>query len=75
MLNFADRFYPSSKLCSKCGHKKEDLKLSDRVFKCEKCELEINRDFNASLNLNKIGEALTEFTPVEIGPLLLGVSQ
>jgi len=69
VLNFADRFYPSSKLCSKCGHKKEDLKLSDRVFKCEKCELEINRDFNASLNLNKIGEALTEFTPVEITAL------
>lgn len=66
VLNFADRFCPSSKLCSSCGHKKDDLKLSDRIYKCEKCELEIDRDFNASLNINKIGGAPTEFTPVEI---------
>lgn len=49
-LVIADRFYPSSKTCSCCGSVKHNLKLSDRVFKCE-CGLEIDRDLNASLNL------------------------
>lgn len=48
---FVDKFYPSSKLCSDCGHKKEDLTLADRTYICEKCGLEICRDYNASLNL------------------------
>lgn len=69
VLNFADKFYPSSKLCSNCGSKKEELKLSDRMYKCRSCGLEIDRDFNASLNINKIGGAPTEFTPVEITAL------
>nr|DAX66553.1 MAG TPA: endonuclease [Bacteriophage sp.] len=47
----ADTFYPSSKLCSRCGYKKEDLKLSDRTYKCNYCGLEIDRDYNASINL------------------------
>lgn len=47
----ADRFYPSSKLCSRCGHKKDDLKLSDRTYKCNHCGLKIDRDYNASINL------------------------
>ena len=47
----ADRFYPSSKLCSCCGNIKKDLKLKDRVYKCFFCGLSIDRDFNASLNL------------------------
>ena len=46
-----DRFYPSSKTCSQCGNIKHDLKLKDRVYKCDKCGLEIDRDFNASINL------------------------
>ncbi len=46
------RFYPSSKTCSNCGNIKQDLKLKDRVFKCE-CGLEIDRDFNAALNLSR----------------------
>ncbi|MHA4984985.1 RNA-guided endonuclease InsQ/TnpB family protein [Cetobacterium somerae] len=44
------RFYPSSKTCSKCGIIKRDLKLSDRVFKCE-CGHIMDRDLNASINL------------------------
>lgn len=44
-------FYPSSKTCSCCGNVKHDLKLSDRVYRCEECGLVIDRDFNASLNL------------------------
>ncbi|WP_027624557.1 RNA-guided endonuclease InsQ/TnpB family protein [Clostridium lundense] len=47
----ADRLYPSSKICSCCGSKKEDLKLKDRVYVCDKCGLEIDRDKNASINL------------------------
>jgi putative transposase len=50
----ADRWYPSSKLCSRCGEKKEKLSLSERVFVCDKCGLHIDRDFNAALNLKKL---------------------
>jgi putative transposase len=49
-----DRFYPSSKTCSQCGNIKKDLKLKDRIYKCE-CGLEIDRDYNASLNLMRFG--------------------
>ena len=49
----ADRFYPSSKTCSCCGNIKKDLKLSDRIYKCDECGLIIDRDFNAALNLEK----------------------
>jgi putative transposase len=55
----ADRFYPSSKLCSGCGVLKEDLKLKDRIYKCE-CGLEINRDVNASYNLRNLGNKYRE---------------
>lgn len=51
----ADRFFPSSKLCSCCGIVKNDLKLSDRVYSCE-CGNIIDRDFQASLNLKVYGE-------------------
>ena len=54
-LIIADRFFPSSKMCSCCRHIKKDLKLSDRIYKCE-CGNIINRDFQASLNLKIYGE-------------------
>lgn len=44
-------FYPSSKTCSHCGAVKKELKLSDRIYKCEHCGLVIDRDLNASINL------------------------
>ena len=47
----ADRWFPSSKKCSCCGHRKKNLKLSDRIYHCEECGLVIDRDFNASVNL------------------------
>lgn len=47
------RFYPSSKTCSNCGSIKKDLKLKDRVYKCDNCGIEIDRDFNASVNLSR----------------------
>ena len=49
----ADRFYASSKICSHCGHKKNDLQLSDRTYVCPHCGYIINRDLNASVNLAK----------------------
>lgn len=52
----ADRFYPSSQICSSCGNRKVDLKLSDRIYKCPVCGLEIDRDFNASINLKHYRE-------------------
>jgi putative transposase len=47
----ADRWYPSSKTCSGCGHIKPRLSLSERVYKCEHCGLVIDRDLNAAINL------------------------
>lgn len=52
-LRLVDTFYPSSKTCSCCGNIKKDLKLNDRIYKCSNCALEIDRDYNASINLEK----------------------
>lgn len=38
-------------MCSNCHHKKEDLTISDRIYRCNKCGLVINRDINAAINL------------------------
>ncbi len=54
----ADRFYASSKLCSVCGHRKPDLKLSDRIYHCEHCGTVIDRDYNASINLLHYGQSI-----------------
>ena len=48
---FIDRFYPSSKTCSVCGYKKEDLKLSDRKWTCPNCGAKHDRDINAAVNI------------------------
>ena len=47
-----DRFYPSSKKCCKCGHVKKELKLSERVYRCE-CGNEMDRDKNAAINIRE----------------------
>ena len=51
VLKEADKWFPSSKKCSCCGNIKKDLKLSDRIYKCNVCGLVIDRDYNASINL------------------------
>ena len=51
---FADSFFPSSKTCSCCKNIKKDLSLKDRIYKCDNCGLETDRDYNASLNLKQI---------------------
>lgn len=59
-LRMVPRFYPSSKLCSCCGFKKVNLSLSERIFKCNHCQMGLDRDFNASLNL----KYATEYTVI-----------
>ena len=58
-LVIVDRFYPSSKTCSNCGEKKSSLSLSQRVFQCDNCGFECNRDLNAAINLRKEAVRLT----------------
>ena len=54
------RFFPSSKRCSQCGNIKSNLPLSNRHFSCEHCGLEIDRDLNASLNLESVAASWAE---------------
>ena len=66
----ADRFYPSSKICSHCGCKKLDLKLSDRTYVCDNCGTVIDRDLNAAINLadygiNKLPDYYRKVTSVD----------
>ena len=67
---FVDRFYPSSKICSVCGYKKHDLKLSDREWICPQCGEHHDRDINAAMNILLEGERIigarsTEYTLME----------
>src|SRR3972149_8277262 len=50
-LLFIGRFDPSSKMCSRCGHIKQDLQLKDRVWKCEACSASHDRGVNAGKNI------------------------
>jgi putative transposase len=52
-LVVVDRWFPSSKICSHCGTKKETLTLNERVFECGNCGLMIDRDLNAAINLSQ----------------------
>ncbi|MDE0424479.1 MAG: RNA-guided endonuclease TnpB family protein [Candidatus Poribacteria bacterium] len=56
----ADRFFASSKTCSHCGHKKDDLTLSDREYQCSHCGTSIDRDVNAAINLKHVAVGYTE---------------
>jgi putative transposase len=69
-LIVADRWFPSSKTCSGCGHVKAELLLSEREYICENCGQVIDRDLNAAINLrnyglNKIGMVNPELTPTD----------
>ncbi len=55
----ADRFYPSSKLCSYCGYKNEKLRLSDREWTCDDCHTTLDRDVNAAINLKNYAVSST----------------
>ena len=56
-----DKWFPSSKTCSKCGNVKEKLELSERSYKCECYGIEIDRDYNAALNIKNIGKLMLEY--------------
>ena len=72
-VTIADRFYPSSKICSCCGTKKDGLTLDDRKFVCPECGRTINRDLNAALNLlsliSNVGTDCPELTPADLTAL------
>ncbi len=53
-LVIADQWFPSSKTCSNCGIKKDTLLLSERLFECEHCSFQVDRDLNAAINLKKV---------------------
>lgn len=55
---FIDRFYPSSKGCSVCGYKKQDLRLSDREWVCPQCGTKHDRDINAAMNILLEGQRM-----------------
>jgi len=55
IIQVVDRWFPSSKLCSGCGYKNLDLKLSDRSWECPDCGQENERDLNAAINLKNEG--------------------
>jgi len=54
----ADRYFPSSKTCCVCGNVNKDLKLSERTYICHECGNVIDRDYQASVNLQRYGELL-----------------
>jgi putative transposase len=69
-LVIADRFFPSSKLCSGCGTINDALALGERVYDCDVCGLSLDRDENAAINLRRLGLAglpvdRRKVTPVE----------
>lgn len=53
-LIVADRWFPSTKTCSCCGSVKDKMSLSQRTYSCDECGIELDRDFNASLNLKNL---------------------
>ena len=57
-LMLVDRFFPSSKLCSACEWKNDQLELSEKIWLCEQCGTTHDRDLNASINLKKEGKVL-----------------
>jgi putative transposase len=64
-----DRFYPSTKTCNRCGWV-QDMGLKERVYHCQNCGFEIDRDLNAAMNIRdeamkQIRQELPEFKPVE----------
>ena len=59
LVQVADRWFPSSKLCSVCGYKLEELPLSVRSWKCPVCHSEHDRDLNAAINLKNLAVSST----------------
>ncbi|GAA3313246.1 hypothetical protein GCM10020331_002910 [Ectobacillus funiculus] len=57
----ADKYFASSKICNGCGHKKDKLTLSERIYRCTECGTKkTDRDYNAALNLKQYGTHVFE---------------
>ncbi len=67
-LMLVNRYEATTKICSNCGNRKENIALSDRVYKCENCGLVIDRDLNSAINILKIGIAKAETTALKTLP-------
>jgi putative transposase len=61
-----DRFFPSSKMCSKCGHIYKELKLDEREWTCKKCNSILHRDINASINLKNEGVKILQSNGITV---------
>ena len=78
----ADRYFPSSQKCSLCGSITKH-RLDQRTYTCNHCGFEIDRDLNAAINLNHLGQELADFKPVDPNALnidsvmavLMGIDQ
>jgi putative transposase len=57
-----DKFFPSSKLCSSCGHLLDELPLSVRAWDCPACGVHHDRDINAAINIKLAGQYLLKTT-------------
>ncbi|RUM62075.1 MAG: transposase [Persephonella sp.] len=64
-LILVDRFEATTKICSRCGSRKEEIRLSERIYKCEVCGLEIDRDLNSAINILKMGLEKVEGTTIK----------
>ena len=66
LVHFIDRWYPSSKTCSCCGHIKHDLTLTDRRWRCSNCNIVVDRDTNAALNIEREGASSLKLADVRL---------
>ena len=74
-VTVANQFFPSSKKCSGCSNVKEKLGLSERIYKCEVCRIEINRDLNAAINLENYNNTVSYTGRLEKESEASGVSE
>ena len=68
-LILVDKYEATTKICSRCRSRKEDITLSDRTYKCENCKLVIDRDLNSAINILKVGLQKVEKTTIKNLPL------
>lgn len=72
-VGFIDRWYPSSKTCSHCGHIHKELELSDRLWRCPSCHSVNDRDENAAVNIKVVGASTAGLGDVRQAPLAIAV--
>ena len=64
LIQFIGRFYPSSKTCSCCGYINKDLTLKDREWNCPDCNIKLDRDKNAAINIHRVGASTLKLDTV-----------